>query len=158
MKTILSRLFVILACFIPVTAGCTPTFWQTAVATVATFSSSVLNWLGLATSVFQAIKVLLPTDKQPSAQDQFDRAVVATRHALAILNDAVDAAVQASDGKFDATRLRADVVDAIQQVSGLLDQFTSNKSAVGGLVGTHEIVGMNDLYTLQASIQRQAKE
>ena len=132
--------------------GCSQAQWQSLITSVTQaqgFAQQVMNWLGIASQVFATVVVLLPAEKRPAAQQQFDNAVATARHTLGILNDAADAANQSGQAKPDLVKVTNDVVDAVNQVVAVIDTYKSN--AVGASLQSN---GYDDLKAIHASIQK----
>jgi hypothetical protein len=78
-----------------------------------------------ATVAFNTVLPFLPASTQVQAQTAFNNTLVTVNHALAALNDAVQAAVAAQTANPDFTALITDVENAIAQIIAVVDQYNA---------------------------------
>jgi len=139
--------------------ACSPTFLRDAVQKVNTFTATVLNWLALATQTFQAIAPLLGESQRTAAQAEFDRGVLATRAALAALQDASDVAGGIEQGAVNRAQLVQAVLDAVKNVGRIVALYQQPATAAGDApkVGAARDNGLA-LARLQLSVERHGAE
>ena len=147
-------------------AGCNSAWWQNIqnnpVAAVDAFEKDVNIGLSIAAISWNSIKVYLPADQAVKAQLRYDQAVFAVNKSLALLNDGVQAAVDAKNPNPDFTKLIADVSDALAQVIAIIDEFkasapTPAPSALA-LPARGEPTGYLELKAVYAHVAQRAKK
>lgn len=111
-------------------------FKQDPVAQVQVFEQGVAVAVADATIAFQVVKNFLPADVQVKAQADFDSAILSVNHAMAALNDAVQAAVVAQSANPDFTAIITDVTNAVVAVIAIVDQYKSAPSAPAAATAT----------------------
>lgn len=133
--------FVTIAIFVAMTsvaaAGCSgcATWWQNfianPVAQVQTFEQTVQVALNDAQIAWPSVVPFLPAAQSAAISLQFTNAVAAVNHALALLNDAVQAAVAAQTSDPDFSALMVAVSDAVGQVVAIIAEYTQASSDAG---------------------------
>ena len=158
-------LFALALATLPVAvSSCSSAWWQNIqnnpAAAVDAFEKDVNIGLGIADITWNSIKVYLPADQAVKAQLRYDQAVFAVNKSLVVLNDAVQAAVDAKTPNPDFTKLIADVSDALSQVIAIIDEFktsapTPSPSALA-LPARGEPTGYTTLKAVQAHVAKRA--
>jgi hypothetical protein len=117
-------------------AGCSPTWWSdiknNPVAYTTTFIQYAETFLTTASSIFAVVLPLVAADKQPAVQAGFQQAVQTTTHALAALQDAVQAAADAKNNAPDFTKAIADVQAGVEQIQAIIDGLRSTGAGKPG--------------------------
>jgi len=134
-------------------SGCNSAWWQNfkndPVAQIQLFEQTEQTALNDADVVWQSVKMYLPADVQIKAQLRYDQAVFAVNKATALLNDAVQVAVQAQTANPDFSKLIQAVSDAVAQVVALINEFKNAPPAMTLAAGVPPKpaapVGLDDL-------------
>jgi hypothetical protein len=128
-------LVLVLATVLAAAPGCAAAtaWWQefqsNPVAQVQSFEQTVSIVISNAQIAFNFILPLLPANVQSKAQTDFADGVVTVNHALQVLNDAVQAAVDAKQPNPDFTAAIAAVEAAVTQVLAIVDQYKAQAPA-----------------------------
>ena len=72
------------------------------------------------------VKGLIPSANQAQAQTDFNNAVFAANHALVVLNDAIQVALDAQTPNPDFSAAMQSVTDAVSQVINIINQFKNS--------------------------------
>jgi hypothetical protein len=83
-------------------------------------SASSIEQVAIVT--FNQFKILLPADKQAVFQAKFDGSIVALNKTMDAVRTAVKAAAEAQDPHPDLSKVIADVITAVDQVKGVIDE------------------------------------
>jgi hypothetical protein len=110
--------------------GCNPQWWQNFTsnpeAQVSAFEQGVQVALNEAAVAWSVVLPFIPAPSVAQITQQYQNAVFAVNHAMALLNDAVNAAIAAQQSNPDFTALMAAVTDAISQVLAIIQQYSSS--------------------------------
>lgn len=138
-----NAILVLVLSILPVTAGgclvaCNlpPAVVTNAIAAAQAAAQTATTLVSDAQAAWPAVKVLLPADKQASAQDAFDKAVFTANHALLALNDGITAAIAADNSKPDFTSLLSALGDAAMAVIAVVQEFRALPVAAPGIAAT----------------------
>lgn len=127
------------------------------VAYVTRFEQLAENALATATTVFAAAKPLIPADKLPAVEKTFADATFTARHALAALNDAVQAAVDAKANAPDFSKAINDVIAAVDNVAAIIDEFKSGSGKIGAPLTTLPASSFDEIKAQRTSLARYKK-
>lgn len=118
------------------TADCSSAWWKDIksdpITYVTRFEQQSLNFLNTALTIYQTIKPLLPGDKTPAIDKTFQTVTLGVQHALAALNDGLQAAQEARQDKPDLGKLIANVVAAVDEVVKFLDELKQKYPVASG--------------------------
>lgn len=137
--------------------ACSPAFVRDAVTTVTSFATTILNWLSLATQAFQTVAPFLPDSLRPGAEDEFSKAVLAVRLALAALQDGTDTATAANAHTLTRAQLTKNIVDAVKNVTRVVDLYRGRSSVTGVHVGLAKDTS-DSLHTMESTIVARAHD
>lgn len=142
-------LFVVLS--ITCTAGCAQfsQWWQNfekdPVAQVQSFEQGAQIVLSDIAVAWESIKIFLPAAVVAQAQQQFDKAVASVNHALAALQDAVQAAVDAKNDAPNFSKAILDVNNAIQEIIAIVNTYRAQQlQAAGGALKLEQTPGYDE--------------
>jgi Na+/phosphate symporter len=126
-------------------------------AQVNTFEQTVNIVISDATIAFGFVKPLLPANIQAQAQTDFSNGVVTVNHALQVLSDAVQAAVDAKTSSPDFSGAITAVENAVTQVLAIIDQYKAQvpPAAAAGLATAHSSApGLAEAHDAAKSLTR----
>lgn len=143
-------------------SGCNSAWWQNfkndPTAQVQLFETSVQTALSDADVVWQSVKMYLPADLRVKAQGRYDQAVFAVNRALQLLNDGVQAAVEAQQASPDFSKLIQAVSDAVAQVVALINELKATPPPATLEFGVPPkpavLAGMDDLNAAVATMNK----
>jgi hypothetical protein len=130
-STVVALAFLAAAPLTVATASCASVaaWWQqfesNPEAQVTAFEQGVQVALSDAQLAWTIAQPFLPTAQAAAINTQFNNAVFAVNHALSVLNDAVQVAVNAQNATPSFTALMAAVTDAVGNVLAIIDQYTN---------------------------------
>src|SRR5271168_4737949 len=127
-KTLLALALLTSVPLMGATAACGSAWWQSfqsnPEAQVQAFESGVQIVLSNAQLAWGIAQPFPPTATAAAIQTQFTKAIFDVNHALSVLNDAVQVAVNAQNANPNFTTLMAAVTDAVANVIAIVDQYT----------------------------------
>ncbi len=98
-------------------------FTQNPVAQVQQFEQGVQVALNDAQIAWVFVQPFIPANALPTVTQQYNNAVFAVNHALQVLNDAVNTAVNLQQSNPDFTALMTAVTDAVTSVLAIIQQY-----------------------------------
>ena len=106
--------------------------------------------LAITDVAWNSVKPYLPADVVVTAQADYAKAVLATNHALVVLDDGVQAAVEAQSPHPDFGKLITEVIDAVNKVVAVVNDLKGKtvlpaSAAPGVQVKPLELRGFEDM-------------
>jgi hypothetical protein len=154
MKLIVATLFAITL------TSCGSTWWQTVADNPAVAATSleqqVHMFLSAANLVYEAVSPLLPSEKKPALDADYQKAVVVINHALSALDDAVAAAADAKQDKPDLSKEIGDIVAGADQLASVLSALKATEPPIASDTHPHPVLAtaIPDLAQRHKAIRR----
>lgn len=143
------------------TSGCNSVWWQNFKNDPVTQVNTAVSWangaLSVATVTFNSIVGSLPPETAAKARKDFDLAVLTAHHAIAALQDAVEAAAEAGKEKPDFAAAITALISAVDEVKQVIDAYHTQASKLAvsrSTVVTELPVGYDELVGHMAGLKR----
>lgn len=156
-----SFLAVVAAVALLLTPGCNSTWWQNFKNDPVKQVDVAVGWaqtaVAVATVTFNAIAAELPPETANKARQEFSVAVITVHHAIAALQDAVEAAAEAGKERPDFSAIITDLLSAVDEVKHIIDQYhvSSTKLSVSKSGdGSFPPLGYTELQSHIAGLKR----
>jgi hypothetical protein len=133
-------------------------FQKNPVAKAQAFEQTVQTALNIADTVWNSVKMFLPSDIVMKAQPKYTKAVLVVNKSLVALTDAVQTAADAKTPNPDMSKLMQDASDALASVTAVIDEFKDTpaplKAGPDAMPKPEVPEGYEDLQTATLTVKR----